>query len=384
MAKCKEIGFPCVGRASYQAMMKRPSAPKHRPADQLVTRHVFLDTQVYRELGHNPANPALTALKQHIDAHRIVLHTADITLAEVRRQIQELVLSRARELGALERDFRRWRKQAPGSMQGQSIEFDTEATAAELFETFEHYITRDCGAYLHHALEVEPKAVFDKYFARKPPFDGADSKEFPDAFVLEALSGWAEAEGDAMYVVTKDGAMGRAASVDPNLRHITLIQDVLTRAGAALGPEAEAEAEELVQKPDFDPSLMRFLEAQMPEVVFIYSDDQLPDGEAYGGELVEIEEVGDWSLVSLTEKRVVLLLDARVKVLVEVQYEDRDGAFYDREDGRWYGGEDASMQLEDSAEIELLVEISRTSGEVVGGKVLTSEIKVSGPHDYDY
>ena len=81
---------------------------------------------------------------------------------------------------------------------------------------------------------------------------------------------------------------------------------------------------------------------------------------------------------------VSFILDARVKVRVEVQYDDRDSAFYDREDDRWFGAEAAAVEVEDEAEIEILVEIDRTSGEVMGGKLLTSEIGISGPSDYDY
>lgn len=76
-------------------------------------------------------------------------------------------------------------------------------------------------------------------------------------------------------------------------------------------------------------------------------------------------------------------MDATIKVSVEVQYEDRDSASYDREDGVWIGAEDAAMQVEDEAEVAVLVEIDRASGEVVGGELLTGEISVSGPYD-DY
>ena len=75
----------------------------------MLTRQVVLDTQVYHELGHNPVNPALTTLKEQIDAHRVVLRTTDITLLEVKRQIRERVLARQRELGGIEKDLRHWR-----------------------------------------------------------------------------------------------------------------------------------------------------------------------------------------------------------------------------------------------------------------------------------
>lgn len=364
--------------------MARAANPKHRPAEPLSTRHLFLDTQVYRELRHNPANPALAALKQHIDAHRIVLHTTDITMAEVRRQIRERVLSHARELALIEKDFRRWRRQAPDSMPPEPLGFDAEATAAELFATFERFITVECGAYIHSAMEADAKLAFASYFERKAPFDGADSKEFPDAFVLQTLSSWAALEQDTMHVVTLDGAMTRAADADPTLRTIKSIQEALARAGVALGGEAEAEAEAILLGPAIDASLERLLQAQMPEAVFIYTGDQLPEGYAYGGELLEIEAVTHWSVISLTEMRLVLLLDARVQVRVEIQYEDRTTAFFDREDDRWYGGEDVSTEIEDTVEIELFVEVSRISGEVVGCKILTSEIRISDPSDHSY
>lgn len=117
-------------------------------------------------------------------------------------------------------------------------------------------------------------------------------------------------------------------------------------------------------------------------MAFIYAGD-LAEGEAYEGELIGIEQVGDWSIVGLSDKRVSLILDATIRVSVEVQYGDRDSAVYDREDGVWIGTEDAAMQVEDEADVEVLVEIDRASGKIVGGELLASEISISGPHD-DY
>ncbi len=364
--------------------MEHPQPPKHRPAEPLLTRHVFLDTQVYRALHHNPDNPALLALKEHIKAHRVILHTVDITLLEVKRQLLEAAQARAREMGEVEKDFRRWRKQAPKSMPKRMPEFDAAALGDELFGHFHSFIAYQCDAVVHKALStVSAEVVFATYFDRRPPFDGQDSKEFPDGFVIAALSKWAETTGDKIHVVTADGAMARAAKADPNLLPMKSLHEVLARAAADLGPEAEAIADALLNGPAFDSTFERLLQAQMKDVVYVYTGD-LAEGEAYEGELISIEEVGDWSVAGLSDKRVSLILDAKIKVLVEVQYEDRDSAMYDREDDRWVGAEDAATQVEDNADIEVLVEIDRASGEVVGGKVLTSEIEVSGPHDYDY
>jgi hypothetical protein len=63
-------------------MVRQSSGEQHHPAERLASRHIFLDTQVYRALGHNPANRALALLKEQVNSHRVVLHTTDITLLE--------------------------------------------------------------------------------------------------------------------------------------------------------------------------------------------------------------------------------------------------------------------------------------------------------------
>ena len=333
------------------------------------------------ELRHNPENPALQALKDHIKAHRVVLHTTDITLLEVKRQLLEAAQTRARELGAIEKDLRRWRKQAPDAAPKQVLAIDAAAIGEQLFSSFVSFITIECRAMVHQALNtVSAEEVFLSYFARQAPFDREDSKEFPDAFALAALSKWAASAGDKIHVVTCDGAMGRAANADPNLLPLNTIEQVLSRAAAEMDHEAEGIAEALLNAPAFDASFERLMEAQVKNVAFVYAGD-LAEGEAYEGELTKIEQVGDWSIVGLSDRRVILILDAIIKVSVEIQYEDRDSASYDREDDVWIGAEDAAMQVEDEVEVEVLVEIDRVSGEVRGGELLTSEIAVSGPCD---
>jgi hypothetical protein len=362
-------------------MVRNASEKQHRPAEPLLTRHVFLDTQVYRALGHNPTHPALLTLKEQIEAHRVVLHTTDITLLEVRRQIHERVQTHRRELASIEKDFRRWREQAPKSTPKRLLEFDAEALSTELFKRFRMFLLVECQSEVHQAL-VAPEVIFAKYFDRKPPFDGENSKEFPDAFVLEALARWAKTQDDKVHVVTEDKAMTRAVEANPHLLALKTIHDVLTRAAADLGAEAQAIAESLLRHPAFETTLQRLLKTQMKEATYVYTGD-LAEGEAYDGELLAIEAVGDCSVVSLNAHRISLILDVTAKVRVEVQFEDRDSAVYDREDDRWFGVENASTEIEDLIDVDVWVEVNRASGEVVDAKVLTGEIEVFGPSDYD-
>jgi len=47
--------------------------PVRKPTEPLRTRHVFLDTEVYRRAGFNISNTPFTLLAQEIERGRIVL-----------------------------------------------------------------------------------------------------------------------------------------------------------------------------------------------------------------------------------------------------------------------------------------------------------------------
>ena len=122
------------------------------------TRHVFLDTQVYRRLHHNVANPALSTLARHIADRAVVLHITDITLLEIRRQIAEDVAAKARDLATIEKSFRRWRHTSKGLPEPASV--DPAAIAADLFRLFAKTIDEDWAAIVHRAQDLPASTVF--------------------------------------------------------------------------------------------------------------------------------------------------------------------------------------------------------------------------------
>ncbi|MBZ0212502.1 MAG: PIN domain-containing protein, partial [Nitrospirae bacterium] len=184
---------------------------KRQRGTGLETRHVFLDTQVYHSLKHNPANPAFKQLMSHVGERRLALHICDITLLEVKRQLHETVASRARELALVEKDLKRWRAAAPRVSLPGLVHLNVEPLSKALFDEFCGAVLVTCRATMHRALDIHAKEVFDTYFGRYPPFDREGSKEFPDGFVLKALEKWSEAETTKIYVVSADRAVARAA-----------------------------------------------------------------------------------------------------------------------------------------------------------------------------
>jgi hypothetical protein len=211
----------------------------------------------------------MTLLKELVTSYRLVLHTTDITLLEVRRQIRERVLARQRELSTIEKDLARWHKSAPKAAPKRTIEFDAEALSIELFHKFERFLRLECKALVHTAVAVAPAQVFETYFDRKPPFDGEDSKEFPDGFVLEALRQWCREESDRIYVVTRDQPMTRAVLADQRLLPLKDIHELLGRAAAELGAAGESAAETALVAPAFDSTLEGAVRAQMKEIGYV-------------------------------------------------------------------------------------------------------------------
>ncbi|WP_374655121.1 PIN domain-containing protein [Phenylobacterium sp.] len=340
----------------------------------LETRHVFLDTQVYNGLKHNPHNPALRALAQHVMQGRLTLHVTDVTLEEVARQLREVVAARARELAAIEKDLARWRHATPKAVPRSSAPLDTAALALGLSEALARAILTDCRAELHRAMEVSPKAVFDAYFRRDPPFDGKGGKEFPDAFALHALEAWCAAKGERMYVVTEDQAMLRAAAASTRFLALKNIQSVLTLAAA--DGEAQALAHALMAQPSFERELKRGLKGAISDAIFIYTGE-LAQGEAFEGDFVDLIAVRDWELIGRSKDAISLSLEIGAIARVEVQFEDRSEAVYDREDDRWYGIASGSTEVETEVELPVFVELDTLSGRIKELRVLDREVEVA-------
>ena len=356
---------------------------KQEAAAPLNTRHVFLDTQAYRKLGHNVANPALRSLAKHIEARTVVLHITDLTLLEIKRHICEEVEGKARELATIEKTLRRWRHSFPDI--AQAPEIDATVVTAAIYRTFEQTVLHTWSTVHHRALDVAPSTVFADYFSRMPPFDKDGSKEFPDAFMLKSLSDWCAANRATMHVISQDKAMLRAVAASDRLIAIQTIEEVLARASVQPEVDSEQIADAVVAAPEFDHFLEQAIEKLGTDLVFVYHGD-LPEGEVVDHDIGNIEAVIAYSLAWVGSTSVALILTAETNVSVSVQYEDRSLAMYDREDDRWFGGDTASTELEVRVPIELFVEIDLATRQFIMSELMRDEYMVSEGHswpDYD-
>lgn len=273
----------------------------------LETRHAFLDTQVFRKLRHNPANRALKLLADQVEARRLVKHTTDITLEEISRHIAQDVEQSRVALSKARKDLDRWRHAVPGIAPMPDLGPDT---AASLFAAFRKASTDEWRAEEHRATAQPAGDVFADYFARRPPFDTAGSKEFPDAFALKALEAWCAANSETMYVVTKDAAVLRHAAASKLLHPLETIEELLGAAERSVAGEdgdAEALADALLNLPKFDYRFEQALEPLIDDLEIVYIGD-LPDGETTGAAFGGTIHFADYQIVSRTSRRIGLLI----------------------------------------------------------------------------
>jgi uncharacterized protein YegJ (DUF2314 family) len=350
-------------------------------AGGLQTHHVFLDTDVYRQLGHNPESPVLKALGDQIAAKGLVLHSTDITFAEIQRQLHEFVGKAAASMNAARRDYGRWRHRHPELVAEDIPKFDHEKVADAAFNKLRQAAITEWRVTLHKATEVPAHEIFQMYFERKPPFEQRDSKEFPDAFVVRCLEKWCLEHNERMYIVTSDRAMTDAVKSTNVLLPIKGLAEVLDALASTETPNARKTAEQLLAKQAIMKALQIEIEKNIEELIPVYDGDALPEGEVAGHELTGDIEILDFSVISLSQNDVGLVMDVKTPLTIQVDYEDRSDAIYDKEDDIYFGAEIQQTEIEDEPTIRVFAKLGRKEPRVAGLRILTGEINVSEPYE---
>lgn len=292
----------------------------------LVTRHVFLDTAIYRSYGHDLTRPPLAALGGHLSNEFLILHITDITLSEIERQLNEDAKKTAAEVTKIRRSLERWNSLAPRAVGACPDVVDAGALANAAFTQFRHTIYGEWNAQTHAALDLPAAPVFERYFGRQSPFDeDKSSKEFPDAFVVAALTQHCKKEKSSMYIVTPDLAMQRAARDSGVLIPIGSLEDLLQIAAAAETPEVIERVKRILDSPEFLLEIEKAIKDQIGNLGLIYVGD-LDDGEATGAEVAGEPDIEDFSVLSASPERISVFIVARVPLLVDVTYEDLSSA----------------------------------------------------------
>jgi hypothetical protein len=351
---------------------------KDRPG--LVTRHVFLDTQAYRANAHDLSSGPFKALAGLIEEDRVSLHTTDITLREIGRQITEEIAGIERELGELRKKREHWDRRFARAQMPHIPTSDVAALAQAAVPAFGSTIQIEWSARTHQATAVDPRVIFEKYFDRKPPFDATKSKEFPDAFVIEALATWCKENRATMYAVTADAAATRAAEETGVLIPVKSLQELLAIATEAETPELTSAIDEVIERQEFRYELHEYINEHFGWLGTTYSGNYL-HGEIIDTEVADGVEILKFSIISADEDTVGTIFSARVAVDVTFQYVDEGASWYDSEGEEWHYDEKAVGTFEDNPIIRVYVQLDRHDMSVADMSILTTDVYLSEPYE---
>lgn len=346
----------------------------------LKTRHVFLDTEVYKRYGHNLNDKVLQRLLQLTKDHISTLHITDITLAEIKRQLDDMAAEVAQAVNKGNRLLRNWRsvRLRHSGHQPAQADIDAAALAHDATRNFEFTMKIEWQPTQHDALNIPAKNIFDPYFRRDPPFDHPDSKEFPDAFIVVALDSWCQNNHQKMYVITKDKAMLRAVAQTKTLLPLSTLEDYLAL---------------LVDDPTVVKKVERILSSQAWDTVEESVRDQLGDlgtvytGDLHDGEVIHHEsgdgaiELVEFDVISSSDDQIEVVAKVKAPISFEVQYLDTSSAWWDSEDKEFIGGEKEVETLDLEMTLSVLITIDPEDQSVIEVDLLTRDIYVQEPYE---
>lgn len=341
------------------------SKPTRQSAEPLKTRHVFFDTEVYRRAGFNVRNSQFTTLKEYVEAGRISVHMTDITSAEIHRQIGEEVADRAGRLERVSHSFRRFSQLTAECPQLPQI--DEKALTHGIWRGFLDVVVSELSSGHILAMQVPPRKIFEKYFAGAAPFSKRGSKEFPDAFVTEALADYCTKHQIKMYVVSGDIALREAAAAHPPLIPLATINELLASCVAEADIDLEPIVDAIFSHPAFDHELINALNEGVPYLDGVYFGT-LDDGEVRNITLDEVLAVDGYSLAAIDTDSISLIVDVPCILGATVDY------MYFEQDHTHEGPDYATTATEHVTQhntLKLYLRIDKDTGRFIETEMLT-------------
>ncbi len=306
-----------------------PEKPNRRieKPESLTTENVFLDTCIF--LAEKFNSSAYETLIHLGSIGAVKLKTTDITLKEVRKNIDEKVAEATVSLhakagkSAILQNFDGYSK-----LLEKFKPQNSQVLADELWARVEQQL-KDANVETIQAMEMSAKPIFDAYFDQTAPFGpGEKRKEFPDAFVVAALEDWCDGNGDDMHVITADGTVIDACEASNSLVPLESLADFVD-----LALRRDEYVEKAIEYLQDHPENIEEAIKDGVEGVYIYLADENGDGEATVNEVswLSIDDV-----VKNDGDTMVLRCSASVNLSISASYADPSMTVYDREDQREY------------------------------------------------
>jgi hypothetical protein len=286
--------------------------------DRFETKHIFLDTEVFKGQGFNYESAVLERLAKLVESKEVVIHLTSVTVNEVKSNIKKDVVEGLIALKRLKANH------AARILIGFSDYFKRafrekltkDDVVPVLIGKFQNYLDR-VRADILSVEGVSIEQVFEKYFSQTPPFsEGKKKEEFPDAFVIDTLKEWCRRNREKLYVISNDNDFVTACEEVEQLIPLRELSEFLNIISAYLGIDRYKVAEKILRSCLGD--VEQRIEEEFPEIGFFL--DEL-EGEVSSVKVKAVRIVR-WDIIDIRDDEATYSLSAEIDYSAEVSYAD--------------------------------------------------------------
>ena len=300
---------------------------------------VFLDTSAYISEAfafHNTSFQGLRNLCQRGSAHLLI---TDITKREIRSNAREFALKAKQALLKLEHRFQVLNLQGLDAFREVQDLISVPKIDVRLDKGLDEYLG-SCRAEILHASDMSAAQIFRWYFDKDPPFGKERKKsEFPDAFVIYAISEWAAAHDENVYIISKDPDFDAACENNDRLIYFETLAPFVE---SALRTEGELVDRAIRLLEDKSSQIEAEIETGFDDIQFYLEDE---DGFVEHAEITDLHFPGG-GIVDVDESFAEVVSSVRIRFKAEVNYGHPSLSWYDEDERHRLYLERKSQKLE--------------------------------------
>ena len=287
---------------------------------------VFVDTSVFCKANYFVKDGTISHLFQLHDKGRIILLMPTITKREVQKNYRQDLVEQFDKLSRLHK-LKNIEAYILPVMNKDDIFKEVNCKISEM-------MNHVCELDYSYCQDVE--TIFEKYFEREYPFAGkGKEKEFPDAFVLQALEKYAaDNQIKKVIVLSEDGDM-----TDYQSPVLDTSEDYKMYLSRKLKEDADLSGFEEALN-DSLPNLERQINLKVEALLTnpgtyqeVINLNEVSNVSLNGFEVILNSK--DYYITSINEHSIDIDLHAKVDFSVCVEYLDLESSYYDREYDQW-------------------------------------------------
>jgi hypothetical protein len=191
--------------------------------EHLQTKYVFIDTEALRRARFDWTGRILSKLVELAKQGHLQLLTTDVVIGEVRSQLREILSDAVASIRKHETVLTQI-----GAVEALTYITNADTTIDALNRAFETFL-KDTKS-INVPLSADLGALFDDYFARRPPFSNKKKSEFPDAVTIASLRAWCAKHKASAYVVSGDSDLQECCSPSGPLFYAASVSDIISQA----------------------------------------------------------------------------------------------------------------------------------------------------------